>query len=247
MSKTKFIPKNYFDGSINLLATRFLMEKLTTEGIYLFMRMCSLTGVDNRVPVLSNTAKGLSVGLSTKNHSVNERRIMGIINSLLKWGVIKIDRVIIVNPYVFSNSLVPDVVYEMFFDAEITKYCADEFENSKGIHMKSPLARLINPEKIYLIQFNSKTDSFLKIGVTSNSVYQRYRTTNIEPYTYETILLADHESPRIIERAIKGKFTRYIPEIDILRNNGSTEGFHVDDKEDIVAEITNLINNRDFS
>jgi len=99
---------------------------------------------------------------------------------------------------------------------------------------------------IYVLEFYSDDDSFIKVGVTRNDVKKRY-SFNTAPYKYKILMNEGCSNNLEAEKAIKDKYVRYHPKVDILRNSGSSECFHIDDKIDIMRDILRVIKlNKEF-
>jgi hypothetical protein len=93
---------------------------------------------------------------------------------------------------------------------------------------------------IYVLEFYSDDDSFIKVGITRRSVRERF-SFNISPYKYRILLCESSGVYVQAEKFIKEKYTRYHPKVDVLRNAGSTECFSVDDKIPIMRDILRVI------
>lgn len=96
----------------------------------------------------------------------------------------------------------------------------------------------MNPENngvLYLIKCFNKDEEFLKIGITSKTIKERYKSPSKMPYDYEVLYNLNYPNRDIIwelEKEIKNKIPSYNP---IIKFKGHlTECFNVKNQEEIL-------------
>lgn len=95
---------------------------------------------------------------------------------------------------------------------------------------------------LYLIECSNSDEIFIKVGITSRNLTQRFYGDNKLPYKYKLLLMIKNNDPNIIwnkEIEVKRKFKKfkYIPK---LKFKGYTECFAPEYTEEIYNYINNL-------
>jgi len=93
---------------------------------------------------------------------------------------------------------------------------------------------------IYLLKCYNDSEVFLKIGITSKTVDERYPTIERMPYKYETLFEWKGDSKTVVdmEHKIKSKFTYHKPEI--MFGGGHTETLSISQEKAIMEFLTIL-------
>lgn len=144
--------------------------------------------------------------------------------------------------------------YEVVGVTEFDRGAQLSVKNNKGkieiIDLTKPIPKeeeesLYTPHKrglyLYVLEFYSEYDSFIKVGVTKRDKIEERFKYNTFPYEYKVLMKEPTESAYHAETEIKRKYERYYPYVDALKNNGSTECFHIDNKIQIMRDIISYL------
>lgn len=97
---------------------------------------------------------------------------------------------------------------------------------------------------LYLLECFNETERFLKIGITSKTIQERYPTKERMPYEYKILYNEKGGSTDItrLELLIKRNFIKYTPLLSF--GGSSTETFILNQKDLILTEIQNFYKNK---
>ena len=133
--------------------------------------------------------------------------------------------------------------------------CGNDFEQTPDNHLSGkgcPFCKLENQRRLNAIRFEEKYDiatiyllkcfnefeTFLKIGITSKTVDERYNHKKSMPYNRETLYEWEGNSNVVVdlEQKIKNQFIYYKPEI--MFSGGHSETLHIS-QENMILEYLN--------
>ena len=129
-----------------------------------------------------------------------------------------------------------------------------EFEQTPNSHLsgqgchkcKGDKLRILSTQKwcemfdfgtLYLLRCYNDIEEFLKIGVTSRSIEERYNGKDAMPYQYEVLYTYNGDSKIVsdLEQYIKSNFDYYKPQIYF--GGATTETLHISQQQDILKYI----------
>ena len=91
--------------------------------------------------------------------------------------------------------------------------------------------------KLYLLRCYNDIEEFLKIGITSKTIQERYNGKDAMPYQYEVLYTYNGDSKIVsdLEQYIKSNFDYYKPQIYF--GGATTETLHISQQQDILKYI----------
>lgn len=238
MEKSHFLIGYKDLNALRIASDKVLLERLSSGEYYLFRILVNCMNKGNIIPIANFSFRRFENYIfDFVKLKINRRTIRFNIEKLIDMGLVIISKdCLYINPIVYPySSRVNDDVYEMFKYLDISLDFIDIFDEIKGLNNRTTD---VDEHYIYLLLFESADDSFLKIGITKNSVEKRF-SKNQKPYTFQTLLFLKMPDAMSTELKVKRRFDTYKPKVDILRNNGSSECFHIKDRNAIVEIIMN--------
>ena len=97
-----------------------------------------------------------------------------------------------------------------------------------------------NIATLYLLKCWKDNETFLKIGITSQTISRRYHTDISMPYKYETLYEWRGDSKSVVDMENKIKTTYIYHKPEIMFGGGHTETLHISQK-DVILELLNEI------
>ena len=106
-----------------------------------------------------------------------------------------------------------------------------------NINKGTPLFKRYDYITLYLLRCYNITEEFLKIGITSKTIEERYYGKDAMPYDYEILFEYKTNSKIVsdIEKCIKNTFTYYKP--NIWFSGAMTETLYISQRENILHTI----------
>lgn len=90
---------------------------------------------------------------------------------------------------------------------------------------------------IYLLRCYNDSEVFLKIGITSKTIEERYSAKDSMPYNRETLYQWEGDSKSVVDMENKIKTTYIYHKPEIMFVGGHTETLHISQEKSVLESL----------